>query len=241
MVQGITEFLPVSSSGHLVILQDLLGWRGPRLEFDVAVHGGTLLAILLFFRSDIGEILRHPLGRRGWLIVVGTVPTALIGLLVHTWGRGVFSSAPLAASFLVLTGCLLWLTRGRDRHGGDQRTEAWKAFLIGVAQGVAVLPGVSRSGATISVGMLLGLERRWAGEFSFLLAIPAIMGAMLLEAKEMASAVSLPLIVGTICAFASGYGALKLLFGMIRRGKFYLFAPYCWALGMGYLLLRALS
>ena len=238
LVQGITEFLPVSSSGHLVIAQELLNWRGPHLEFDVAVHGGTLLAVVLVFWRQIEEVLRAPLGRKGRLILWGTLPTGLLGLLIKGWGEALFSSGPFAAAMLLVTGGLLWGTkaRGADLRGPGS-TDYRRALLIGLAQGVAVLPGVSRSGATISVALLLGLRRPWAGEFSFLLAVPALLGAMILEAREMLQpSLQWPLMVGALSVAISGFLALKVLLRVIKAGRLYLFAPYCWAVGAGYLV-----
>lgn len=241
VLQGLTEFLPVSSSGHLVIAQELLNWRGPHLEFDIAVHGGTLLAILVVFRSEIGEVLRKPLQRRTGLILAASLPTAVSGLAVHLWGKGLFASAPFAALMLLGTGVLLWLTRGRVGQKELEGTGFKEALLVGLGQAVAVLPGVSRSGTTISIALLLGLRRQWAGEFSFLVAIPAMAGALILEARGMVSASPQSLLVGAAWAFVSGLLALKVLLGLIKRGRFHLFAPYCWMVGGGYLLYRLLG
>jgi len=218
-------------------MQDLIGWGGPRLEFDVAVHFGTFLAILLAFKDELKGILRDPLGRKTRLIVVGTVPAAVAGLLVHWRAREIFESAPLAAFMLLLTGGYLWSSR-RKAAGLKLpwNTSYLDALLVGIAQAMALLPGLSRSGLTITTCLHLGLSRPWAGEFSFLLALPALLGATVLELPK-APRVGIPfLTVGAASAFLSGYLALRFLLGVIRRGKIHLFAPYCWIAGSSYLL-----
>jgi undecaprenyl-diphosphatase len=260
IVQGLTEFLPVSSSGHLVLFQHWFGLREPELAFDISVHVGTLAAVLVFFRSDIGAILKAALGfsgrlaagraawreittdrelRLAWLIVAASLPTAVIGLLFHEIADRLFASVPLVGAALVATGLVLSATRWVPTHrpaSADFSTAT--ALAIGVIQGVAIIPGISRSGATIALGLLLGLSRDTAARFSFLISIPAICGAALIAARDLAAG-GLPLTVtalGTAVSAVVGYAALWMLVYIVRRGQLYLFAPYCAAVGVAALI-----
>ncbi len=254
IIQGLTEFLPVSSSGHLVLVQHLFGITEPTIFFDVSLHVGTLCAVLIVFRRDIKNILFsiwhaaafvsgknkgwNPQDREGLkltlLIMVGSIPTAMIGLGLKQMEH-LFSSVSLVGSMLIITGTVLWLTRYRKEKGVGVAGFSWtRALGIGIVQGVAVLPGISRSGATIAAGLFLGLDRETAARFSFLLCIPAIIGAELLSAGDLFSgqaSLDAATLLGTLTAFIVGYGALKILLKIVRQGSFYLFAPYCFAVG----------
>ena len=247
ILQGLTEFLPVSSSGHLVLGQNILGVNQPDLLFDVAVHVGTLVAVLFCFREDIVSILRglwakDDQAREGrrllFLIVVGSVPTALIGLLFKDQFEALFSSLSAVGVALLVTGGLLMATRFAPQgRRGLNATGPGRALLVGLFQGLAITPGISRSGATISAGLYLGLDRRLAAHFSFLLSIPAILGALALELKdvEFSTVAVSPLLLGGVAAALSGYFALKVLLKVVQKGRLYWFAPYCWALGLAVL------
>ncbi|MDY6904305.1 MAG: undecaprenyl-diphosphate phosphatase [Thermodesulfobacteriota bacterium] len=254
IIQGLTEFLPVSSSGHLVLTRYLFGLREPALFFDISVHLGTLLATTIVFRKDILQIFMALLAwarsrrnsssesthhnkeglRFALLVLVGSVPTALIGLAI---GRAeqYFASLYLVGIMLIVTAVLLWLTRGIGQTGRPiTRFSGPKGFLVGCAQGIAVLPGMSRSGTTIAAGLFLGLTREDAARLSFLMSIPAIAGAELLSAKDLLSGtvqLDAATILGTLTAFGVGYAALKTLMRIVRHGRFYLFAPYCLVVG----------
>ena len=254
IIQGLTEFLPVSSSGHLVLVQHLFGVTEPALFFDVSLHMGTLLAVFIVFRNDLGMMVvsvgrgiaalfggtapRSDRDAEGLkltlLIVVGSVPTAALGLGLKQVDH-LFFSLPLVGAMLLVTGTLLWLTRNRDSGGvGVSGFSKGRAFWIGAVQGLAVLPGISRSGATIAVGLFLGLDRATAARFSFLLCIPAIVGAELLSVLDLFSGqarLDVATVLGTLTAFAVGYSALKVLIRIVQQGRFYLFAPYCFVLG----------
>lgn len=257
VIQGLTEFLPVSSSGHLVLARHLFGTSAPDLFFDTSVHVGTMLAVILVFRRTIGEILRALLvvarSRMGnnpppltaedargvrfaFLVVLGSIPTAIIGLAIESLLAEYLASLYLVGGMLLATALLLALTRGRGKTGkGVERFSTAGALVVGGAQGLAVLPGMSRSGATIAVGLLLGLNRKEAAGFSFLLSIPAIIGAQLLSWKNLADgAVTLAPAVwlGSLTAFGVGYLALKVLLKLVHQGRFYLFAPYCLIVGL---------
>ena len=254
LIQGLTEFLPVSSSGHLALAQTL--WKlepdsSAMLWFDVCSHLGTLVAVATVFAGTFGRFAGRLLressssfaGRRiGWRIVAMTVaasiPTAVIGLTFKDQLQAAFGKPVWIGVGLLVTGALLWSTNRAPRpRRGWRRFAWWRAALVGIAQGVAILPGTSRSGSTIGCAMLLGLKRRWAGQFSFLIAVPAIVGATVLEFADLSS---LPadsvgragaIQLGSAVAMLSGYAALRVLLGVIQRAKLHLFAYYCWAIG----------
>lgn len=257
VIQGLTEFLPISSSGHLVIFQNLFGLGEPEIFFDVSVHVGTLVAICVFFFKDLREIATTLFSVSTWsiredslwnslcqkpemrllgLILVGTVPTVFLGLLFRPVADKAFASVQMVGVMLFITGLLLWLTRRLKREGRDAaRFTIWDALCIGLIQGVAILPGISRSGATIAVGLFRGLDRETAVRYSFLLSIPAVLGAMVLELGE-AVASELPparvVLLGTFAAAGVGYAALRVLIHIVKKGDLHAFAPYCWLLGV---------
>lgn len=255
VLQGITEFLPVSSSGHLALAQHLFGLQEPQLLFDVAVHVGTLMAVFLVFRSDLLQILKdnlsffgaqrpspsHSGGRESQtgvkmalMILVGSVPTALIGLSLRDIFERLFTSPATVGIFLWITGLFLILSRWPriDRNHLDT-PNALDALVIGLAQGAAIGPGLSRSGLTITTGLLLGLKPELAFRFSFLLSIPAILGALALETYHLGG--HHPgwhiLTVGCFSAFLVGWAALRVLQSLVGKGKLFYFAPYCFAVG----------
>ena len=268
-VQGLTEFLPISSSGHLVISQRLFGLTEPGIAFDISVHLGTLAAVVIFFRRDIHEVNTSAVS--GWrrvltgrasfgelfngdqgfrlaaLLVIGSVPTALIGIVLQTMSDRLFSSLRLAGGMLMLTGLilvftgvLLWFTRDVEA----KRTTPLKfstgiALAIGTVQGFAIIPGISRSGSTIAAGLLFGLDSRMAGTYSFLLSIPAIIGAALLHVvmDGFADFALVPMLIGTTVSFFVGYLSLGILMRIVGRGKLYLFAPYCLIAGAAAVLI----
>ena len=253
MVQGLTEFLPVSSSGHLVFFQSVFGLAEPQLAFDVMLHLGTLLAVVVYFRTDVARILLGTWawvrGRRGgeseseaklllW-IVVASIPTGLMGVLLKDWFESLFSMPKTVGLMLLVTGLLLWLTRFAGRK---QKTRGemgvLDALVIGIAQGIAIIPGISRSGSTISTGLFCGLNRELAGKFSFLLSIPAILGATFLEFREIDAASGIGVtLFGMAVSFFVGLVALKLLMNIVKKGKLSYFSYYCWAVGVLMILL----
>lgn len=261
-VQGLTEFLPISSSGHLVLFQSLLGLHESEILFDIAVHVGTLGAVFLFYFQDLREIAETLFSRSLWsgggqglfkafreipqfrllvLIIIGTVPTVALGLAFRPIAETLFSSLRIVGVTLLVTGVMLWLTRRLQMTGRSTGKLTWKdALWIGFVQGLAILPGISRSGATIAVGLLRGIERETAARYSFLLSIPAILGALVLACVGISGAnydTSLAILVGgAVVAFGVGYIALRILVQLVRQGRFFLFAPYCWCLGVFCLL-----
>ncbi|MCC6169447.1 MAG: undecaprenyl-diphosphatase UppP [Caldilineaceae bacterium] len=254
IVQGATEFIPVSSSGHLVIVPWLLGWPAPSLLFDTMLHWGTLLSIVLVFwrelwaifvatlRSLVRRSLADPNARLGWFIVIGSIPAALIGLLFLDFFESLFHSPLAAGYFLFVTAGVLSLSEliARRRAIGEDltRLSLGQATSIGLAQAVALAPGISRSGSTMAVGLAGGLRRDEAARFSFLLGTPAFFGAGLLQlidalstdAAEVASQAPL-LIIGFVVSALAGYLAIRGLLAYLRRHSLYVFAVYCVALG----------
>lgn len=243
LVQGLTEWLPVSSSGHLVIVQELLGIEVP-LSFDVMLHFGTLLAVFVVFWKDILKILKSLFkldfksqdGKLGLYIIVGNIPIALFGYFFYNVFESLFSNLLIVGLALIFTGVLLFLTKFTH---GKRKLNVHDAILIGLTQTVALIPGISRSGSTISVGLFKGLDKESVFKFSFLLAIPAVLGANLLELNNLVlgEVEFLPMIVGTVMAAVVGYLSLKFLFRSLQEGRFYLFSIYCWILGIILLLL----
>lgn len=255
IVQGATEYLPVSSSGHLVLAQHLFGLREPVLFFDIVLHLGTLVAVLGYYRREVMEIVAETLSgateivrgkgvaavlqarpafRFGLLIVVGTVPTAILGVAFEDAFERLFGSVRWVGVMLMVTGTVLLLTRlvGDGAKGREQ--PRWRdALLIGLAQGLAITPGISRSGATIAAALFLGVERSVAARFSFLLSVPSILGALVLKAGDASDGVgALALGVGFVAALLTGYLCLALLVRLVRAGRFSWFGPYCLAIGL---------
>ncbi len=239
LLQGLTEFLPISSSGHLVLAQELLGVNSEGVTFEILVHLGSLLAIFIFFREKLWSLTlslfkKDKASHRKDILflAIGTVPAALTGLFFESYIETVFSSAVFTSTMLIITGFILLSTR--LARGCNQEVDAKRAILIGVAQALAILPGISRSGSTISAAMLLKIEPSKAAEFSFLLAIPAIAGATIFKLDEiMASDFDMMLTysVGAAMAFVSSLVAIRLLMSIIRKGRFEIFAYYCFAAG----------
>ena len=247
VVQGITEFLPVSSSAHLVIFQQFLnlGHDGAFLmAFDVALHFGTLAALVTVFLPDLKWILKESAGRRiGLYVILATIPAALVGFLLKNFFETLFGDTISASFFLILTGWILWWTQKAKPASLDLESMTPKEALgIGFAQAVAILPGISRSGSTIAAGILLKLKPEAAVRFSFLMAIPAIGGAALVEFHKFAamnSSVLLPLLAGVVVAFFSGLSAIRWMLKFIEGGKLYFFSWYCWIFG-GFVFIKEL-
>ncbi len=257
VIQGLTEFLPISSSGHLVIFQHLFGMEEPELFFDICVHIGTLVAVIIYFWKDLWSIItalskqavplllrktsvkdtyKDPDIKLAVLIVIGTVPTVIIGLLLKKISDQLFSSLIIVGCMLIITGILLWSTRWikKQRKEGTNRFSVKDAIIIGIIQGMAIAPGISRSGSTIAVGLFLGLSRETAARYSFLLSIPAIIGATVLILKDLTGGAVVhtnAVVLGGVTSCIVGYCSLKFLVFIVKKGQMHLFAPYCWLVG----------
>lgn len=250
LVQGLTEFLPVSSSGHLVIVEKLFGVAPDDLVFEILVHFGTLLAVLIYFRARllriVVEFLKSPLGkglssedkshvRLGWLLVIGTIPAAVIGLVLEDYVELAFASPRWSSGMLLVTASILVATRWARRE--DAVLNVPRAIFIGCAQALAIMPGISRSGSTISAGMFSGVNKSEAAEFSFLLSIPAILGATLLKLPDFISLMGRSNVVenylaGALVSAVTGYLSIAVLLRIISKGKFFYFGLYCAAIGI---------
>ena len=239
-VQGLTEFLPVSSSGHLVILQNLLGVKEQPLIFAVLVHMGTLISVLVAFRADIIAILRQPFTRLTYLIVVGCIPAGLAGFFLAPLFARAFESLLVVGLGLLFTGVILQVSErlaAMTIFGKEVRETSYKdALVIGLMQAVAIIPGISRSGSTIAAGLMSGLDREFAARFSFLLSIPVILGAGIFELSDLFAAgmdVShyIPYLVGIISAAGFGLLAIKVVMDLVKRGRLSYFSYYVWVLG----------
>jgi len=239
VVQGITEWLPISSSGHLVIAQKWLGLEELPLLFPVTLHLGTLCVVLLMFWRDIVEIFKALVrlnfkteeGKLALYITVGSVPTAVIGFIFHDIFESFFYSLLAVGVALLITGSFLYVSE-RRKNG---RELGWlDSLLIGIAQGVAIIPGISRSGATISTGLLRRVEKEKVFRYSFLLSIPAIIGAVAAESVRptVGNVDAAMLLLGVVTSMIVGYASLKLLLKIILKERFHRFAYYCWTVGV---------
>jgi len=267
IVQGLTEFVPISSSAHLVLVPWAFGWDRAGLFFDTMLHWGTLLAVLTYFwrdwigiargfwrslrvrgpwRSAAGGRLADPDSRLAWGIILGTVPATLLGLIFNDFFESLFETPTAVAGFLLVTAAFLTASERLGRRTrGLPSLNIPDALAIGLAQAIAIAPGISRSGATIAAGLARGLTREAAARFSFLLATPAILGAGLLQLLEVllagADAMWWPAVLaGFLAACISAYLCIKFLLAYLRRGRLYIFAVYCAVVGSAVLLINLL-
>lgn len=238
VVQGLTEFLPVSSSGHLTLFEQFVELGGDNVLFNLFLHVGTLLPVLWFYREKVLFLVRDPIrsdkpflereGVRRWgLLIAASVPTAIIGLVFKDLFEDLFANpAALTVSFTI-TALVLLATRAANPSG--RKLTMGVAIVLGIVQGLAITPGISRSGSTIAAALLLGVEREEAAEFSFLMSVPAITGATLLLLKDadLTAFDPLDVAVGFFAALVSGYLALVLLVALVRKGGLHWFAIWC--------------
>ncbi len=246
IIQGLTEFLPVSSSGHLVLAQYLFSSEfSQALAFDVVLHLGTLTAVLIYFRADLfamakafvgievegGEALR----RWVWLLALSTVPIVVVAGLFADSIELAFSSVPLVGASLLCTGLLIFFVAGRGRCGSGPEQLSWQqALLIGGFQVFGIVPGISRSGSTIAGALLGGVERETAAKFAFLMSVPAIVGAMVHNAdsvQRLLAAELVPVAAGAAASAVTGWLAIEIMMQAVRRGRLLWFAIYCLGLG----------
>lgn len=245
LIQGLTEFLPVSSSGHIELGKALLGTESAdNLAFSVLVHGATVLSIIVVFYKDLWQLAKSPLSLQ-WdednqylaKLALSTLPVVFVGLLFKDQIEALFSGRiAMVGICLILTGGILFLTK--LERGEGKEVGFWDALLIGLGQMVAILPGISRSGTTISVALARGVAREKATRFSFLMVLVPILGATVLECKDLLSSPTthesnlLPFVAGFVAAFVSGLFACKLMINLVNRGKIIYFSAYCFAIGL---------
>lgn len=244
IIQGLTEFLPVSSSGHLALGQQLLGLKDVGIIFDLLLHGATLLSVLIYFHSKLFDLLRslwqkdRTADRRLILLLfIGTLPIVIVGFTLKDPLEQVKNYPVVVSALLCLTGLILlvpgWVHRSKRAPTGDHTVRS--AIIMGIGQAFAILPGISRSGSTIAAGMLARVDPSRAAEFSFLLAIPAICGAIVLKSKDIAEIPQEnlgPYLAGMAAAFVTGLAAVYAVLAAIRKGKFQYFAYYCITAGL---------
>jgi undecaprenyl-diphosphatase len=241
IVQGLTEFLPVSSSGHLVLAQELLhADLGQGILFEVAVHIATLFAIMIFYRRRVTNLIygtltrdRRTLEYAGKLII-GTLPAIVVALLFRGWIEEQFDSLLGVGICLILTGFIVWSTKYTNKHTGLDEPSWKSAFMIGCVQAFAILPGISRSGSTVAAGLALGLNPIAAAEFSFMLGMIAMAGAGILLLPELSSVdptLMTAITYGSIASLLSGLVALAAFVWLLRTQRFYIFAWYAWVVG----------
>lgn len=248
-VQGATEFVPVSSSAHLVLVPWWLNWNSPGLQFDTILHLGTIVAVIAYFYRDLWQIITawvrvvlrrevsSPMSRLGWWLILGTVPAAVLGAALEDFFEGMFGYPPGVAALLLVTGVILAVSERFGKRLRSLDDLGWlDALVIGLAQAAAIAPGISRSGATIAAGLGRGLKRADAARFSFLLSIPVILGAGLKQSFDLLTEPTqtgqlLLLVVGFATAVVTGYLAIYFLLRYLQRRSLYPFAIYCWAVG----------
>ncbi len=249
-IQGLTEFLPVSSSGHLTVLPAVLKLHQPSLAFDVALHLATLIAVVVYFREDLKHLFASIAGKgeqsASWrrlvgLLVVGTLPAVVVALVLKDKLEALFSAPEAAAGALLV--CGLWLLAASWAKQGRKKAEDlswWDALVIGIAQSVAMVPGISRSGSTIATGLLTGMSVEEAPRFSFLLMIVAVSGAVVLEAKDAitsggAGLVLGPTLAGMAAAAIAGYASISVVMQFVKKGRLAVFGGYCLVAGSVFL------
>ena len=256
IVQGLTEFLPVSSSAHLMFIQNILGVESS-LAFDTFLHLGSLLAVLIYFRADIykmirawllsiGDILQHrfregfysdPYKRLAWYVILATIPVGIAGVFLESHVDALFAGALYVPGFfLFVTGTILYLSQRMASGQIDMSHMGWfQSLFMGLGQACAIMPGLSRSGTTIAAGLVVGLDKEFAAKFSFILSIPAIFGAFILQLKDIGLSLGTDgaaVILGFIAAFISGYLAIKWLLDLIQNRSLDIFSYYCWIVGV---------
>jgi len=234
LVQGVTEFFPISSSGHLVILHNIIGLKEPQILFDIFLHAGTSLAIFIVFWGDILDVLTTK-KRVGFYILVATIVTGVFVLCFEKRIIAAFGNVKFVGVMMLVTG--LWLMAGSFLRYGSEGLSFIKAMMIGLAQGISAIPGISRSGATIATGMFLGIKAQSAAKFSFLLSIPAVIGALLFKLMNSHDWYMEPVyFIGFFVSCLTGILSLKLLLKILNSDNFYLFGIYCIAIGTVVLL-----
>jgi len=244
LIQGLTEFLPISSSGHLVITQKLFGIKENQLLISVLLHFGTLIPVLIIFWQDIKEILIFKKEKRHFifLIIIASIPTALMGIFFEDFFESLFASTTSTALMLIVTGFILLIGDRIASHDKEITNFKWlNAVLVGIAQGMAIIPGISRSGSTITASLVQGLKKEDAARFSFILSIPVIGGAGLLKVGDafsqgVSNFNTLAIVLGMISAVISGYIAIKYFIYILKSKKLIYFSYYLWIIGVIILL-----
>lgn len=239
IVQGLCEFLPVSSSGHLVLFERIFGITEGTIFFNVMMHIGTLIAVCFNFRHTLAKMIRNPLNKYPVYVVIATIPTVIIALLFGDVFDTLFGGNFLGFAFIITAIVLYTSNRISQQQKTLRDITPLEAVVMGTAQGIAIIPGVSRSGSTIAAGLFIGMEREFAAEFSFMMSIPAILGSLVLEIIKMMKGELLletiawtPTIVGAVIAAISGLFAIRVMLRVIKKGQLKYFAIYVLILGL---------
>ena len=241
LIQGLTEFLPVSSSGHLILSRKVFGFDSESfgLTFDIALHLATLVAVFIVLRKDIGAILRKPFQKLTFFLIIATVPAAIVGLFFEDYIESLAASGGFLGVAFLFTAIILILAERRKKNGSKKNLDNMNvldSFAIGTSQAVAIMPGISRSGSTFSMGTFMGLKKDAALRFSFLMSIPVILGSVVLGVKdivETSQSVDWPcLLAGMLAAGISGYISVRFMLDFFRKRKLYVFAVYLIILGV---------
>lgn len=247
-IQGLTEFLPVSSTGHLLLGRKFLGLSDAGLFLDTMLHLGTLLAVVAVFWQDIVYMIKRPFSRLSLLIIAGTIPTAIIGLTFEDFFEEISKTGVTVGWEFLATGLILWVADNMKKKGTKNidQVSFKDALIVGTLQGAAILPAISRSGLTIAGALFRGIDKQAAARFSFLLSLPAILGAVVLQSTKLASGQAesigfVPLLVGTLAAAVAGYVAVKWMLAILQRGSLKVFSIYVWILGVGVLAAQAMG
>jgi undecaprenyl-diphosphatase len=248
IVQGITEFIPVSSSGHLVLANHFLNFELQDITFEIMLHVGTLFSVIIYFREDIKKLLLSAVHYQDkseeyvnyrkvlFFLAIATVATGIVGLLLKELILSIFYNPLFTACMLMITGTIVFISdtvKGNELT--QEKTGVVRSIIIGISQAIAIFPGISRSGTTITTSMLTGLKRMEAARFSFLLSIPAIIGVTIMEIRDISSIDSILMpgfFFGTLAAFISGYLVIALLLNMIKKRNLKIFSFYTWTLGI---------
>ena len=257
VIQGFTEFLPVSSSGHLVLASEIFGIHYPGITMEVFLHFGTFLSVLVIFRKEIQKIL-FAFFKNFWkftsyrqnmksdeyfamsiYMLIAIIPAGIVGLFFQDFIESLFKNVSAVGIALIITGTVLFLTQWAENK--NRKITLLPSIIIGLVQALAIIPGISRSGSTISAGLFFGIDKEKVAKFSFILALPLVFGATLLETKNLIGVSAIdwrPILLGTIIAFITGYYAIKWILYSLLKGKFYIFSYYCIILGFLVLVLN---
>ncbi|MEA1986906.1 MAG: undecaprenyl-diphosphate phosphatase [Candidatus Marinimicrobia bacterium] len=250
ITQGLTEFLPVSSSGHLVLVSEMFGINYPGITMEVFLHFGTFLSVLVVFRKEISKIFVS-FFKNFWRVnnfrqnmkedeyfamsifmLIAIIPAGVVGVFFKDFFESLFHNIHTVAIALIITGTILFLTQWAQNK--NKKMNLLRALIIGISQAIAIIPGISRSGSTISAGLFLGMDKKKVARFSFILALPLVFGATILETKNIIGATAIdwrPILIGTVIAFITGFYAIKWILYSLLKGKFYIFSYYCVLVG----------
>ncbi len=242
IIQGLTEFLPISSSGHLLLGRKLFGLSETGLFLDTMLHFGTFISLLIIFWQEIIQMIKKPYSRLSLLIIVGTIPTAIIGLYFEDFFEKISKTGVTVGWEFLVTGLILWFADAKKEEGikALKKINYTDAFIIGTLQGVAILPAISRSGLTIAGSLFRGIKKEDAAKFSFLISLPAIFGGVILQLLKILNGEQLstlsvigviPLIIGMLSAAIAGYVAVRWMLHILKTGSLKIFSYYVWFIG----------